>query len=47
MKNLKKLNRAEQKAIKGSGLQRCTENYQCPGGSCCQRVCVVYSCPEV
>ncbi|WP_449384836.1 bacteriocin-like protein [Chryseobacterium piperi] len=46
MKNLKKLNRKEQKEIKGSGIRRCTNNSQCFGGWCCNNVCVVYACME-
>ncbi|MGL6128484.1 hypothetical protein SAMN05421786_105117 [Chryseobacterium ureilyticum] len=45
MKNLKKISRQEQKEIKGSGIiKRCTEHYQCPGGACCQNVCVLNPC---
>ncbi|WP_435522181.1 bacteriocin-like protein [Chryseobacterium limigenitum] len=47
MKNLKKLNKAQLKEIQGGIFKRCTEHYQCPGGSCCQNTCVVYNCPEV
>lgn len=44
--NLKKLNRAQQKEIQGGGpFKRCTEHYQCPGGSCCENTCVLYNCP--
>lgn len=46
-KNLKKLTRREQGTISGGVLQKCREHYECPGGSCCQNVCVLYNCPEV
>ncbi|WP_164975754.1 MULTISPECIES: bacteriocin-like protein [unclassified Chryseobacterium] len=46
MKNLKKINRQAQKEIKGSGpFKKCTEHYQCPGGSCCHNICVLDPCP--
>ncbi|WP_374461867.1 hypothetical protein [Chryseobacterium taeanense] len=47
MKNLKKLTRNDQKTINGGVLQRCKYHFECPGGSCCQNVCVYYNCPEV
>ncbi|MGE8432119.1 MULTISPECIES: bacteriocin-like protein [Chryseobacterium] len=44
--NLKKISRQEQKEIKGSGvIKRCFEHFECPGGSCCHNVCVLYPCP--
>lgn len=44
--NLKKISRQEQKEIKGSGVvKRCFEHFECPGGSCCHNVCVLYPCP--
>ncbi|BEV03952.1 MULTISPECIES: hypothetical protein [Chryseobacterium] len=45
--NLKKLTRKEQEKINGGGLQKCHYHFECPGGSCCQNVCVYYNCPEV
>lgn len=45
--NLKKLTRKEQGKINGGTLKRCQDHYECPGGSCCQNVCVLYNCPEV
>ncbi|MCJ7935218.1 MAG: hypothetical protein MUW56_16735 [Chryseobacterium sp.] len=45
MKNLKKLSREEQKEIKGSGIiKRCNYSFECPGGACCQNVCVLNPC---
>ncbi|MCS3529584.1 MULTISPECIES: bacteriocin-like protein [Chryseobacterium] len=48
MKNLKKLTRDVQKEING-GIRppRCEYHFECPGGSCCQGMCVYYNCPEV
>ncbi|MBB6329238.1 hypothetical protein HNP24_000188 [Chryseobacterium sediminis] len=47
--NLKRLSRNSQKEISGSiiRLQKCQYPFECPGGSCCHRVCVVYACPEL
>ncbi|MDR4953663.1 hypothetical protein REB14_15910 [Chryseobacterium sp. ES2] len=47
--NLKKLSRESQKEILGSiiRLQKCQYHFECPGGSCCHRVCVAYACPEL
>ncbi|WP_157676871.1 bacteriocin-like protein [Chryseobacterium sp. T16E-39] len=47
MKNLKKLNRQEQKTVNGGGIIRCTENSQCFGGFCCNRFCMIDACIEV
>ncbi|WP_294247380.1 hypothetical protein [uncultured Chryseobacterium sp.] len=47
MKNLKKLSRKQQEQINGaSALIRCTEDSQCFGGACCNRVCVIHPCLE-
>lgn len=46
MKNLKKLDRQEQKAIKGGGLIRCSDHSQCFGGWCCNGTCVIDACLE-
>ncbi|QIX79826.1 hypothetical protein H3Z85_14050 [Chryseobacterium indologenes] len=47
--NLKKLNRNQQKQISGAerGLQKCTYPFECPGGSCCFRVCISTACPDL
>ncbi|MDH6252973.1 hypothetical protein M2347_002700 [Chryseobacterium sp. H1D6B] len=44
MKNLKKLNRAQQKEIQGGALARCTTNSQCFGAWCCDGRCVPQAC---
>jgi hypothetical protein len=43
--NLKKLTRKAARKINGGGLQKCHYHFECPGGSCCQNVCVYYNCP--
>ncbi|WFB67517.1 hypothetical protein [Chryseobacterium sp. WX] len=47
--NLKKLSRESQKEILGSiiRLQKCQYHFECPGGSCCHRLCVAYAFPEL
>ncbi|WP_165851785.1 hypothetical protein [Chryseobacterium pennipullorum] len=47
--NVRKLSRNSQKKISAGnrGLQKCNYSFECPGGSCCGKVCVYYACPEV
>ncbi|WP_157676870.1 bacteriocin-like protein [Chryseobacterium sp. T16E-39] len=46
MKNLKRLNRQEQKEINGGALKRCTSHGQCFGAWCCNGICVPQACIE-
>ncbi|MDH6252972.1 hypothetical protein M2347_002699 [Chryseobacterium sp. H1D6B] len=47
MKNLKKLNRVQQKEIQGGGpIKRCDYSYECPGGACCNHTCMYNPCYE-
>ncbi|WP_165851789.1 bacteriocin-like protein [Chryseobacterium pennipullorum] len=46
MKNLKKLNRNQQKTIQGGSLQRCTSHSQCRFSWCCRGACTPSACIE-
>ncbi|MGR3854187.1 MULTISPECIES: hypothetical protein [Chryseobacterium] len=40
--NLKKLNRLEQKNIKGSGIKKCGDNSDCGPYQCCTNAVCIY-----
>jgi hypothetical protein len=46
MKNLKKLNREQQKQINGGAITKCSETHPCFIGFCCRGVCMEYACIE-
>ncbi|WP_449384747.1 bacteriocin-like protein [Chryseobacterium luteum] len=47
MKNLKKLNREQQRQINGGAITRCSITRPCSIGWCCDGACKEYACIEV
>ncbi|MFN1217703.1 bacteriocin-like protein [Chryseobacterium kwangjuense] len=47
MKNLKKLNREQQKQINGGAIARCGITRPCTVGWCCNGVCSPHACIEL
>jgi len=47
--NLKKMSRPLLKEIHGGslGIKKCNDHSECPGGACCQNVCMYNPCFEV
>lgn len=46
MKNLKKLNREQQKQINGGAIIKCSASQPCFIGYCCWGACMEYACIE-
>ncbi|WP_449390379.1 bacteriocin-like protein [Chryseobacterium vrystaatense] len=46
MKNLKKLNREQQRKINGGDFRRCSATRPCTIGWCCDGTCSPYACIE-
>ncbi|WP_223607228.1 hypothetical protein [Chryseobacterium sp. OSA05B] len=46
MKNLKRLNREQQKQINGGAFQKCNATRPCTIGWCCEGVCRLSACIE-
>ncbi|MBL1222947.1 hypothetical protein JET18_18985 [Chryseobacterium sp. L7] len=46
MKNLKKLNREQQRKINGGAFEKCSATRPCFIGFCCWGVCMEYDCIE-
>lgn len=46
MKNIKKLNRKQQKQISGGAINKCSETRPCFIGYCCQGACMEHICME-